>query len=88
MVLLDIPSYISSLSFGKKPRISAIKMKYPKPGDRIKVIVHHWCRAHDTGVIVAALSRGKYEILFDKVGVGYNDGTTLIVDIHDFEIIE
>jgi len=63
-------------------------MTYPKLGDRIKVNAHHWCRAHSTGLIVDELPWGRFEILFDKVGVGYGDGKMLIVYSKDFEVIE
>jgi hypothetical protein len=62
-------------------------VKYPKIGDQIKVSAHHWCRAHDVGTIVAELPRGRFEVLFDKSGTGYNGGTMLAVDEKDFEVI-
>jgi hypothetical protein len=63
-------------------------MKQPKLGDQIKVSAHHWCRAHDVGTIVAELPHGRFEILFDKEGGGYNKGTTLMLDEKDIEIVE
>ena len=63
-------------------------MKQPKLGDRIKVSTHHWCRAHDVGVIVAELPRGRFEVLFDREGVGYDGGKRLAIDEKDFEVIE
>jgi len=63
-------------------------MKLPKIGDQIKVSAHHWCRAHNTGTIVAELILGRYEVLFDKTGTGYANGTMLAVDEKDFEVLE
>lgn len=63
-------------------------MKYPKLGDQIKVSAHHWLRAHDTGVIVALLPKGRFEILFDIEGDGYGGGKLLRIDLKDFEVLE
>lgn len=63
-------------------------MKYPKLGDPIKVSASHWSRAHERGVIVAELPKSRYEILFDKFGIGYGDGKLLTLDFKDFEVIE
>ena len=63
-------------------------MKQPELGDQIKVNAHHWARAHDCGTIIALLSKGRFEILFDNKGKGYNNGTTLQVDMKDFELID
>jgi hypothetical protein len=62
--------------------------KNPEISDHIKMGSHHWCRAHDRGTIVAVFPRGRYEILFDTIGAGYNNGSTLIADFKDFEVTE
>ena len=63
-------------------------MKYPKLGDAVKVSASHWSRAHERGVIVAELPKSRYEILFDREGVGYGDGKLLSLDFKDIEVLE
>lgn len=60
--------------------------KQPEISDRIKMNPQHWCRAHDKGTIIAECPKGRFEVLFDTIGAGYNNGSTLIVSMLDFEV--
>jgi hypothetical protein len=63
-------------------------MKYPKLGDKIRVNAHHWARPHEEGTVVAELPRSRYEVLFDNVGIGYNNGKLLIISAADLTIVD
>lgn len=57
-----------------------------KQGDRIEVSSKHWCRSNELGTIVEVLTKGKYLILFDKEGVGFDGGSMLQLTEKDFNL--
>jgi hypothetical protein len=56
-------------------------------GRQIKVIPTHWARPHETGTILHELPKGRYEILFDRVGVGFDGGNIMILGEADFQLL-
>lgn len=64
----------------------------PQIGDRIKVVVRHWCRGNHLGIIrdLAEVDcdapHGKHLVRFDIQGVGIQ-GRYLFLDEKDFSIL-
>jgi hypothetical protein len=92
------PVGITSLREAMQPVIQSVlqlvhhhmrtMMKRSSEGKRIKVRPNHWARPNATGTILNELLNGRYEILFDKVGTGYDGGSIMILGESDFKLLE
>lgn len=59
-----------------------------KIGVRVRVKGTHWWRQNDVGTITEVHDDGRFTVLFDKPGIGFDGGACLVLGVTDVDIEE
>lgn len=56
-------------------------------GTRVRVHRSHYWRTNETGTVVELTHSGRFVVMFDMVGIGYDGGSCLMLDINDVDVL-
>ena len=59
-----------------------------KVNDIVLVRNNHWARPYARGLVEEVLEKGRYLILFEQPGIGFDGGLHLALDSNDLELAD